>query len=131
MSLQLELCSDTDMPRAFAIASEGFRREHGYFETLFPAHDTEVGRAAGAERFLAMKHSDPTATFLKITDPTINKVIGIAKWNIYNGTIPEPVRLSGSFWNSDEEKEYVNSVFAGFMLPRMEAIKTSEGHLVG
>lgn len=130
MSLRLELCYDADMPRAFAIVSESFGHEHEYIETLFPAHNTDAGRAAGAERFLTMKHIDPHATFLKITDPNINEVIGIAKWNIYNGTVPDPVQLSGGFWANDDAKEYANSLLAGFLLPRLEAIKASKGYLV-
>ena len=130
MAFQLAICSDEDMNRAFAIISDSFGHEHPYFDYVFPDHDTPEGRKIGAERSLATKNGDPNTTYVKVTDIKTNIMIAVAKWNIYDGVIPEEVPLSGDYWRSEEEERLAQEIFAGFLKPRRKAIQEAGGHLV-
>ena len=130
MPLKLETCSDADMDRAFAVISAAFGREHPYQNTIFPDHDKEPGRKTGAERMLATKKSDPNTTLIKVVDTETDKMVALGKWNVFNGTIPEEVELEGDFWKDQDEKEYAQHLFRGYLAPRRQAIKDSGGKLV-
>ena len=130
MSFKLEPCADADMDRAFAIISSAFGHEHPYIDACFPDHDEEVGRKRGGERMLAAKKSDPNTTFIKVTDAETGTMIAVAKWNVYDRTVPEEVELEGDFWRGEEDKEYAQYLFREFLIPRRKAIKDSGGSLV-
>ncbi|KAL8766222.1 MAG: hypothetical protein Q9209_006936 [Squamulea sp. 1 TL-2023] len=130
MVLKVETCSDADMDRGFAIISSAFGHEHPYIEYVFPNHATNPGRKVGGERLLAMKNSDPNAIFLKVTETDTGEMIALAKWNVYDGVIPEAVELNGDFWANSEDKEYAQHLFRGYLAPRRKAIEESGGHLV-
>ncbi|KAI4103515.1 MAG: hypothetical protein LQ339_004240 [Xanthoria mediterranea] len=130
MSLKLEVCDDNDMHRTFTILSSAFGHEHPYIDAVFPSHATVAGREIGGERLRAIKHSDPNTTFLKITDTDTGEMIAQAKWNIYDGEVPEAVELDGDFWAGEEEKEYARYLFREYLVPRRAAIEDSGGHLV-
>ncbi|PQE19635.1 gnat family protein [Rutstroemia sp. NJR-2017a WRK4] len=131
MPLQLLPCTDADMARTFAILSDAFGHEHPYIEAAFPAHETPAGRAAGGERMLAIKNSDPTATFLKVVDTKTGEMIAQAKWNIFKDNIPPELDLDGDFWGDDlEEKEYAQHLCREYLIPRRKAIRESGGNLV-
>lgn len=130
MSLKLEICRDDDMPRIFEILSLAFGHEQPYIDAVFPHHATAPGRKVGADRLLAIKHSDPTTTFVKVTDTDTGEIMAQAKWNIYNGEVPEEVELDGDFWAGQDEKEYAQYLSREFLGPRTAAIKASGGHLV-
>ena len=129
MSFKLAVCSDADMPRFFAVVSDAFGHEHPYFDSVFPHHDTPSGRAAGAERLLTMKQSDPNSTFLKVTDLDTGVIVGVAKWIIWDGIVPDEPQLSGDYWESGEAKEYANDMLVGYMALRVKAVKHAGGHL--
>ncbi|KAL8757132.1 MAG: hypothetical protein Q9199_002445 [Rusavskia elegans] len=118
MVLKLEECNETDMARAFAIVSSAFGQEHPYFDALYPAHSTPSGRKVGSERFLEMYRTDPNSTFLKITDTDTGEMIALAKWNTYDGVMPEEVELDCDYWVNEEEKEYTRHLFRGYLGPR-------------
>ena len=130
MPLELALCDDGDMDRAFAIISDGFGEEHPYFNYVFPKHNTVTGRKVGGERFRAMKQGDPTASYIKITDNTTGVIIAVTKWNIYDGKIPEEVTVEGDFWDSEIEKQLAQEMFSGYLLPRRQAIKAANGRII-
>ena len=130
MVLKLEVCDDNDMHRTFTILSSAFGHEHPYIDAVFPSHSTASGREIGGERLRAIKHSDPNTTFLKITDTDTGEMIAQAKWNIYDGEVPEAVELDGDFWAGEEEKEYARYLFREYLVPRRAAIEKSGGHLV-
>ena len=79
---------------------------------------------------LAIKNSDPNTTFIKVVDTSTGKMIALAKWNVYNGTVPEEVDLDGDFWQSQDDKEYAQHLFREYLVPRRKAIKDSGGRLV-
>lgn len=129
MPLKIEKCNDGDMTRAFAIISAAFGH-NPYMDVLYPGHDTPQGHEAGGERMLAFKKSDPNTHFIKAIDTENGDIVGVAKWNIYNGTIPEEVGLDGDYWATEEDKEYANCLWTSYLGPRRKAIKDSKGHLV-
>ena len=129
MPLKLERCTDDDMDRVFAIISAAFGHEHPYIDACFPDHDQENGRKVGGERMLAMKQSDPNTTFIKVVD-TQGKIIAIAKWNVYDGTVPEESELEGDYWQGQDDKEYAQHLFREYLVPRRRAIRESGGNLV-
>lgn len=63
-------------------------------------------------------------------DPKTAEIVAVAKWNIYDGVIPEEFVPDGPFWSSKDEKELAQHMFHGFNIPRMKAIKESGGNLV-
>ncbi|KAL8942205.1 MAG: hypothetical protein Q9211_001503 [Gyalolechia sp. 1 TL-2023] len=130
MGLKLGDCDDSDMTDAFAIISSALGHEHPYHDYVFPNHDTTPGRKVGGERLLAIKTSDPNTRFLKVTDMDTGEIIAVAKWNIYDGVVPDEIELDGDFWATSEDKEYAKYLFRGYLVPRREAIKRSGGHLV-
>ncbi|KAL8651851.1 MAG: hypothetical protein Q9210_003025 [Variospora velana] len=130
MALKLEICGDNDMQRTFEILSSAFGHEHPYIDAVFPSHATASGRKIGGDRLLAIKHSDPKTTFLKVTDTDTGEMIAQAKWNIYNGEVPDDVELDGDFWAGQDEKEYAQYLFREYLGPRRAAIKAYGGHLV-
>ncbi|KAF2196466.1 hypothetical protein GQ43DRAFT_445087 [Delitschia confertaspora ATCC 74209] len=127
----LQECIDADMPRFFELFSLGFGPEkYPYVEHVFPKHDTSEGRKIGGERMLTLKHLDAQATWLKITENPSEKMIACAKWNIYSNTIPPEFGLEGEYWDSQDEKEYAQHLFAEYLVPRRKAIRDSGGNLV-
>lgn len=129
MSLKVEICTDADMDRAFAIVSSSFGHQHPYIDACYPDHDTELGRKRGGERMLAM-NSDPYTTFIKVVDIATGNMIALGKWNVYNGTVPEEADLDGDFWQGQDDKEYAQYLFREYLVPRRKAIKDSGGRLV-
>ena len=129
MALSLDFSEDGDMHRIFGIFSDAFGDNEPYVDTLFPNHKTPAGREQGAERFLQMKHKDPHARFLKITDTATGEIIGQAKWLEYE-KVPEIPKLSGDYWETEEEKQYAVHLHAGFMVTRMDAIKAANGQIL-
>ena len=117
MPLKLESCTDDDMDRVFAIISAAFGHEHPYIDACFPDHDKEKGRKIGGERMLAMKRADPNTTFIKVID-TQGKIIAIAKWNVYDGTVPEEIDVDGDYWQRQDDKEYAQHLFREYLVPK-------------
>lgn len=130
MALKIEECNDTDMDRTFEIISSAFGHEHPYIESVFPLHATPQGRRLGGQRMLAYKKADQNTTFLKVVDTRTGEVVAVAKWNIYDGSIPDDYELDGDFWESNNEKEYAQHMFREYLVPRRKAIKDSGGRLV-
>ena len=130
MRLQVAPCEDGDMDLAFAVISEAFGHEHPYFDYCFPKHDTHEGRKTGGERILAVKNGDPNTTYIKVTDSGTGLIIGVAKWNVYDGVQPEEADLDGPYWDSDSDKRLAQEMWAGYLLPRRQAIKDTGGKLV-
>ena len=130
MPLQLDLCDDGDMPRAFTILSQAFAHEHPYFDYVFPKHDTPNGRKVGGERILAFKKGDPNTTFVKATDTETGIIVGVAKWNVYKGVVPDEIDMEGDYWDSEQDKKLAQEMWAGYLMPRRRAIKDTNGNLV-
>jgi len=130
MGLEVDVCQDSDMARTFAILSSAFGHEHPYIDAAFPEHDTPEGRERGGARMLAIKQSDPSTTFLKVTDTDTGLVIAQAKWNIYKNTIPAESDLDGPFWDTSDEKEYAQHLCREYLIPRRKAIRESAGNIL-
>jgi hypothetical protein len=131
MVLQLDHCTDADMARVFELVSISFGHEHPFIEAVYPGHETPSGRAHGTERMLAAKNGDPNTTFLKITDTSTGEIIGIAKWNVYDGVIPEEIsKLGGDYWDTEDAKELAEWNYNEYVDLRRKAIRESKGNLV-
>jgi len=129
MSLKVELLADEDMLRAFTIMSDAFGTEHEYTNQVFPEHTTSVGREVGAKRYLGIKHSDPNTTFIKVTDET-GLIIGMARWNVYDGVTPPEDRIgTKEFWHDEASADYADALVNRYSENRREAIQETGGHL--
>ncbi|MCJ1386832.1 hypothetical protein MMC17_009960 [Xylographa soralifera] len=129
MSLSLEFCEDSDIPRVFAIISDAFGEDHPHISVLFPNHKTITGRAQGAERLLQMKKNDPHARCLKVTDTATSEIIGQATWLIYNDHAEE-LELSGDYWQNEEDRQYAAELYRGYLAPRRNIIRLAKGPVV-
>ena len=131
MGLRFDLCNDGDMLRAFEIISQAFGHEHAYAEAVWPRHDTPTGLSDGAERLLGAKQNQPYARFCKVVDTDTGEMIGFAKWDIYDGHLPEvPTGMPEKYYRDEEEKAYADYMWNEFTKRRWEAVRESGGHLV-
>lgn len=130
MGLTVDFCDDADMFRAFSIVSDAFGDEEPYIDALFPNHRTPEGRTKGSERLLQMKHGDPHARFLKVTDTDTGEMIGMAKWLIYEDKPDSWDELDGDYWEDEEQKAYAAHLYTEFVKPRRAAVEAAQGRLV-
>ena len=131
-SFEVQPCTEADIPRVFEIISLAFAHNHEYVDALFPAHDTPAGRRVGTERMLQIFQGDSYGHFIKVDDHDSGKLIAAAKWNIYEGgEIPPQPAIDGDYWDSEEDKEFAQSLFHAFFAPRQKAIEETNGHLIG
>lgn len=131
MPFSVAPCTDADMPRAFSIISSAFGHKNPWMEYVFPAHDTLRGRAAGVERLQAFNASDPHTTFLKATDVDTGAVVGVVKWNVYDGVVPDEIHeLEGDYWPNATEKELADAIWNAYLGPRRKAVKEEGGRIV-
>ena len=143
MVLILENCTESDAPRVFALVSMAFGHEHPYIDAVFPEHSTPAGREAGGQRMLGMMLTDPNTHFMKVVDSDTkpdgsgNEILGIAKWNVYDNSIPEEAELEGDWWKEhgigdteEDRREYAKIIFWEYLVERRRAIRESGGNLV-
>lgn len=132
MSVQVLEAEDADMDRVFEIASLAFQRNEPFFDFFWPKHWLVTGRTAGAERMRKTKNEDPYTTYLKALNDE-GKIMGMAKWNVYDKSIPpeldNPSPL-GDHWETEDEKEFAGTLGADFIQCRHGAIRLSKGNLV-
>ncbi|PQE07220.1 hypothetical protein CJF31_00004890 [Rutstroemia sp. NJR-2017a BVV2] len=88
------------------------------------------GRAAGAARMREIAASDPHTKFMKLVDDETGEMVAWAKWNIYVDTIPEVKDVTGNYWESDEDREFVQHLTTEFMRKRRAAVEGEAGNLV-
>ncbi|KAF2690120.1 hypothetical protein K458DRAFT_289798 [Lentithecium fluviatile CBS 122367] len=131
MPLKLDLCTEADMPRAFEIISLAFGHIHAYVEAVWPEHDTPSGRAAGAERLLIAKQTQPWTHLCKVTDTDTGEMVGFAKWDVYDGVVPEvPTSMPEKYYKDDDAKKYAEYIWGEFTRRRWESVRESGGNLV-
>jgi hypothetical protein len=131
-NLEVQLCNEDDIPRFVEIISEAFAHDHEYVEAVFYKHETPEGRRNAADLMLMIYRHDPNGYFLKVIDKDTGKMVGAAKWNIYNaGSIPPVPQLSGPYWPNAEEEEFAKAIFTSFFTPRQKIIEENNGCLVG
>lgn len=130
MVLNLEVSSDADMPRTFAIFSDAFGHDEPLVNAVWPKCDTPAGRASGAERMLDIKNLDPNSTFLKVFDTETGTMIAMAKLNIFKNTIPSELDLDGDFWEIEEDKEYAQHLVRELLISRREMIRKTGGNVL-
>ncbi|PSN64134.1 hypothetical protein BS50DRAFT_648038 [Corynespora cassiicola Philippines] len=131
MAFKVELCEPEDLLRCFQIISLAFSHAHAYVEAVFPNHDTPNGQADGAERLLAASKL-PQVRLCKAVDTSTGIIAGFAKWDIYDGIVPDvgPKSLQGNYWKDKDEKDYADYIFWEFTRRRWDAVKKSNGHIV-
>ncbi|KAK1660158.1 hypothetical protein BDP55DRAFT_772100 [Colletotrichum godetiae] len=131
MHVEVQRCTEKDIPRVFEIVSLAFANDHEFVDAVFPAHSSPEGRKLGSERMLATFHGDPYSIFLKCINTDTGRIVAAAKWNIYKGgPVPPPPQLDGDYWENEEEKRFAQALFHGFLTPRQQAIEESGAKLV-
>ncbi|KAK4548609.1 hypothetical protein LTR36_009519 [Oleoguttula mirabilis] len=123
---------DADMYRIFEIASLAFAKNEPMWDVMWPKHWLDSGRQVGAERMRQIKHTDPHTKYMKAVEEGSGAIMGFAKWNIYDNSLPDldAIKAVGDFWDNDEEKMYATSMTQLFLEERNAAIKQSDGNLV-
>lgn len=131
MALKVELCTEADMLRAFEIISLAFGHEHAYVEAVWPEHDTDAGRAAGAERLLSAQQTQPWTHLCKAVDTDTGEFVGFAKWDVYDGVVPDvPTGMPPQYYKNDDAKEYADYIWKEFTRRRWDAVRASGGKIV-
>ena len=126
MSLALSKAVDEDFDRLMDIQFAAFGQtgdspREPYIDLLYPGGDTPAGQAAARDRNLKSLHTDPTVTFLKITDTVTGEIIAGAKWLVYEKK-PEPNHIEADWWEG-EDREYAELIIGSLHRDRLE--KTS------
>lgn len=120
-----EAIDDVDFDRLLDIQIAAFGQtgdapREPMMDLIYPGAGTPPGKAAAKERVLTALRSDPTATFLKVTDTVTGEILGGAKWNVYlEKPAFKPVVAVG--WEGKEEREYAELVLARFSRSRFES----------
>lgn len=133
MKIEVQEATDADMYRIFEICSLGFARNEPFFDAVWPNHWTESGRQQGAERFTDTKNNTPETTYLKAVDASNGKIMGMAKWNIYDSNIPDLDKVDREqkdYWGNEEDKRYCEVISKEFMKTRNDAIRRTGGNVV-
>jgi len=113
MPLVLSEADDADFDRLMEIQFAAFGQtgdspREPFIDVIYPGGDTPSGQAAARDRVLKSLHSDPTATFLKVTDTITGEIIGGARWQVYTEK-PELKHAEVDWWEG-EDKEYAEFV---------------------
>nr|POE88075.1 hypothetical protein CFP56_11304 [Quercus suber] len=130
MPFQVAVADETDLQRLFTIAAEAFGTNEPFWDTLYPAHGTEAGRIEGGERFVKATRSQPWTTFIKVYDPATGEIVGMSKWNLYRGKMPEYVKDSTNYWPSETERLIYEFKGQEFMKTRNAYIEQTNAELV-
>lgn len=132
MGVKVLEAEDADMDRIVEIASLAFARNEPMWDTMWPNHWLDSGRRVGAERMRATRKSDPHTKYMKAVDEASGEIVGMAKWNIYDNSLPDldAIKPVGDYWDNDEEKMYATALTQVFLEERNAAIKQSNGNLV-
>lgn len=65
-------------------------------------------------------------------DVDTGEIVGMAKWNIYQGTGPDASKIQGSsgdYWDTAADKEYYQQMVPIFLLKRNAAIERTSAKL--
>jgi ribosomal protein S18 acetylase RimI-like enzyme len=124
-----------DLYRLFEICSLAFDHNGPHFDTNWPAHWTDSGRLKGAERFKQAQISDRHTIFLKAIDES-NRIVGMAKWNFYDGCVPDSNMVEGNLVesgdvddDSDDARKYLTALNAKHLSEKHATIRKTHGHL--
>ncbi|KXL49145.1 hypothetical protein M433DRAFT_158974 [Acidomyces richmondensis BFW] len=132
MAIQIFPAEDADMSRIFEICSLAFARNEIFFDVMYPEHWTDKGRQIGGKRMLKTKHEDAHTVFLKAVDSETGTIMGMAKWNIYNNSLPDlsEIESAGDYWENEDDHAYATAILNIFLQQRNAAIKASNGNLL-
>jgi GNAT superfamily N-acetyltransferase len=133
MAIQVLQAEDADMYRIFEICSLAFDRNEPFWDTVWPKHWTEPGRHQGAQRFTQIKNTDTTAFYLKASDTTNGKIMGMAKWNVYDNHIPDFRKVDGEakdYWENKDDRAFSEAMSKEFFKERNAAIMRTGGNIL-
>ena len=67
-----------------------------------------------------------------MTDSETGEIIGVAKWNVYDGDVPPEDGLGTTeFWESEDMAAYADALYRAYLVERRAAVRESSGHLLG
>ncbi len=133
MEVQVQEAKDEDMYRIFEIFSLAFGRNEPFVDAVWPNHWTDSGRQQGAERFTHIKNTDQDTVYLKAFDAATGKIIGMAKWNIYDNHIPDFNKVDDEqkdYWERREDRAFSEAMSKEFVKTRNAAITRTGGNVL-
>lgn len=132
MPYQVAEAEEADMERLFTIIAKAFASNEPFFDIMYPQHWTPEGRKIGGERFLKVKTLEYYTKFVKAFNPSTGEIIGAAKWNIYNGKIPdsEVPHDTTNYWKTESDQAIASFKGAEFVKSRNAHIAQTNGHLL-
>jgi len=124
MSLVLAKAVDADFDRLMEIQFEAFGQtgdapREPFIDVMFPGGDTPSGQAAARDLTLKWLRSDPSATFLKVTDTITGEILGGAKWCVYMEK-PERWQKRVQVEGEGDETEYIEFALGTLYRNRFE-----------
>ncbi|KAL9111351.1 MAG: hypothetical protein Q9227_004228 [Pyrenula ochraceoflavens] len=134
--VSVALLSDEDIPTCFQIFSKSFSQGAPFLDAYFPNHNTPLGQAQGSQRLTAWKKTSKDSTFLKavLNDNDLKeqqKIVGFAIWTYMKE--PPPMDLEDAeenveeIWPDEEGREFTRRLWRGYVAPRAQAVRDSEG----
>lgn len=120
---------DADFERIFEITSLAFDRNEPVWDAMWPSHWLPQGRQQGAERMRKTKNTTPETTFIKAIDTETGKILGMAKWNIFQNYSPSRSEVPDIYENN-QDRDYAQGVVDAFLATRNQAIKERDGNVI-
>ena len=131
MTFKVDLCEESDMQRVFAIVSDTFGPDDPFMEALLPKHSTPAGRVVGGERFLNTFKTDPVCRFVKATDTETGRIVGMAKYLVFEPGVQQVNNdMEGDYWADEDAKAYAHHLESELSRLRLEAVKSANGPLI-
>ncbi|MCJ1313395.1 hypothetical protein MMC25_007073 [Agyrium rufum] len=129
MTLVLDHCQDEDFPEMMDVAFGTMRGMSAFVNSVYPHNMTAEGRDKHRQTFLYLKSVDPSQRWLKVTDTKINRIIGVANWQVYDGEKPPEDELDGpaGTWDTPDDKEWAQAMFRAYMEDRRRVIREAKG----
>ena len=129
MALALDFCKDEDFGPMVDLMFDAMGARSQFVNAVYPHNMTKEGREKHRQTFLYLKVIDPSQRWLKVTDPALNQIIGVAQWNVYDGPKPPEIELDGppGTWDSEDDKEWAQALFKSYMEDRWRVIREATG----
>lgn len=118
-----EVVEDAEFKELIQCLIDAFEEPPSKLLQLFipscPSDDAQATLAEAVERFSLWHRSDPTSTWIKVTDSETGKLLGAANWNIYDtNPYAEGSHSECYWWPEGPGRDAANALMHQLTTPR-------------
>ncbi|PGH17835.1 hypothetical protein AJ80_04658 [Polytolypa hystricis UAMH7299] len=132
MALEVAIAHESDLLELMESQFTAFDNDL-YHELLYPGGNNPEARAVAARRTLGEQEHDPSLIFLKCIDTATGKIIGFAKWHIYDKERPESEwaqRHEVDWWEEGRKEKTLAKMFLDSMSDVRERLWQGRPHIL-